>query len=483
MSNPEPATSLLPADTTEVGSVFVSNYPPYSFWTEDAVSEVHRVLAEPPRPDTPLGLYMHIPFCRKRCKFCYFRVYTDKNASQVEEYVEALAREARLYAQQEAVKQRPVKFVYFGGGTPSFISVKHLKSLVEKVQRELPWDEVEEIAFECEPGTLTRSKLEAIKEIGVTRLSLGVEHFDDEILRENGRAHVSKEIYKVLPWIADLGFEQLNIDLIAGLVGESWDSWKGAVEKTLEIAADSVTIYQLELPYNTVYSKSKLSGEGGPAIADWSTKRQWQAYAMERLAEEGYEVSSAYTMVKAKPGQPQRKPFVYRDALWQGADLLPLGVSSFGHLSGVHVQNLASWTPYLEAVAAGKLPIKRGFVTTAEERLTREMILQLKRGYLEKGPFQKKFGVDILEKFSEPFGALQEAGVLTVDGDRLELSQEGLLRVDQLLPAFYDAKYQGARYTGDSGVGLSSWGVGARVSDGLESHSGLDSLVVAREAS
>ncbi|MCH9649930.1 MAG: coproporphyrinogen III oxidase family protein [Deltaproteobacteria bacterium] len=445
MSNPEPATSLLDSQATEVGSVFVSNYPPYSFWSETAVPEVHRVLGEPPRPNTPLGLYLHIPFCRKRCKFCYFRVYTDKNASQVEEYIGAVVREARLYAEQAALSQRPVNFVYFGGGTPSFISVKHLKQLVEQVQEVFPWDQVEEVAFECEPGTLTRSKLEAIKEIGVTRLSLGVEHFDDEILRENGRAHVSKEIYRVLPWITDLGFDQLNIDLIAGLVGETWDSWRGAIDKTLEVSPDSVTIYQLELPYNTVYSKSKLAGDEGPSVADWQTKRQWQAYAMERLGEEGYEVSSAYTMVKKK--QAGSRPFVYRDALWQGADLLPLGVSSFGHLSGVHFQNLSGWTPYLNAVGEGELPISRAFVTTADERLTREMILQLKRGYLLAAPFQEKFGVDIRERFAEPFGALRESGLLKEEQDHLRLSPEGLLRVDQLLPAFYDVKYQGARYT------------------------------------
>ena len=445
MSNPEPATSLLDSRATEVGSVFVSNYPPYSFWSQDAVPEVHRVLAEPPRLDAPLGLYLHIPFCRKRCKFCYFRVYTDKNASQVEQYVEAVAREASLYAEQAALQGRPVNFVYFGGGTPSFISVKHLKQLVEQVQAVFPWDQVEEVAFECEPGTLTRSKLEAIKEIGVTRLSLGVEHFDDEILRENGRAHVSKEIYRVLPWIADLGFDQLNIDLIAGLVGESFDSWRGAVDKTLEVAPDSVTIYQLELPYNTVYSKSKLEGGEGPSVADWQTKRQWQAYAMERLAEEGYEVSSAYTMVKKGTGQS--RPFVYRDALWQGADLLPLGVSSFGHLSGVHFQNIAGWAPYLEAVGESRLPVSRAFVTSADERLTREMILQLKRGYLASEPFLEKFGVDIRQRFAQPFRELRESGLLREEPGQLRLSPEGLLRVDQLLPAFYDPKYQGARYT------------------------------------
>ena len=443
MSNAEPATSGVVAEDTEVGSVFVSNYPPYSFWTEDQLPALREALASGPRPGVPLGLYVHIPFCRKRCKFCYFRVYTDKNASQVEEYIAAVNREAELYRDQPALAERPADFVYFGGGTPSFISVKHLRQLVEGLRQRFDWSRMREFAFECEPGTLTRSKLEAIRDIGVTRLSLGVEHFDDKILAENGRAHVSKEIYRVLPWIRELDFPQLNVDLISGLVGESWGTWKETVEKTLEIAPDSVTIYQLERPYSTVYSKARLEGDGGPVVADWETKRQWQAYAIDRMEECGYEVSSAYTLVK----KGSRDPFVYRDSLWEGADLLPLGVSSFGHLSGVHFQNDASWKGYLDRVGAGELPLARAFATTSDERLTRELILQLKRGYLALEPLSEKFSVDVKERYRPALEVLERQDWLRLEDDRIRLSRAGLLRVDQLLPVFYDEKYRGSRYT------------------------------------
>ena len=142
----------------------------------------------------PLGLYLHIPFCRKRCHFCYFRVYTDKNAREVEQYLDLLAREWELYAATPAVAGRPFNFVYFGGGTPSFLSTKQLQGLVDRLNASGAWDGAEEITFECEPGTLTEAKLAAIREMGVTRLSLGVENFDDRILELNGRAHRSPEI-------------------------------------------------------------------------------------------------------------------------------------------------------------------------------------------------------------------------------------------------------------------------------------------------
>ena len=439
----EPATSRLDLKETEVGSVFVSNYPPYSFWREDQKPEALRALQTPPASENTLGLYLHIPFCRKRCKFCYFRVYTDKNSAQVEEYVDALAREVEIYSERPAVQNRPLKFVYFGGGTPSFISVKHLKELAKRTQAAISWDGAEEVTFECEPGTLSQSKLEAIREIGVTRLSLGIENFDDFVLRENGRAHLSKEVYDVQPWIEALNFDQLNIDLIAGMVGETWATWKDNVSKTIDYDPDSVTIYQMELPFNTVYTQL-LSEDGGAVhVADWPTKRDWHQYAFEEMERAGYTLSSAYTMVK----QGKQCHFVYRDAVWPGTDMLGKGVASFGHMSGVHMQNSASWNDYLTALQSGELPLKRAFVASEEEQLVREMILQLKLGRIRTGYFISKFGVEITEKFSQAFQRLVDEGMLTFDAEEVRLTVRGLLRVDQLLPEFYSEVYRNSRYT------------------------------------
>jgi len=148
----------------EVGSYFVATYPPFSVWSSDAVErEALPALATAPDSAVPLGLYLHIPFCRKRCHFCYFRVYTDKNAQEVNRYLDVLAREWELYAQQPAIAGRPLNFVYFGGGTPSFLSTQQLQGLVSRITAVTPWTGAEEITFECEPGTLTEHKLKAIR--------------------------------------------------------------------------------------------------------------------------------------------------------------------------------------------------------------------------------------------------------------------------------------------------------------------------------
>ena len=160
------------ATKTEVGSYFISNYPPFSQWRTEELPQIEAALASPPTRETPLGLYLHIPFCRKRCKFCYFRVYTDKNAHDVETYVRALEREIELVSEQPVMGGRPFRFVYFGGGTPSFLSAKQLTALVDRLRRHVNWDHAEEVTFECEPGTLSEPKVKTLKELGVTRLSL-----------------------------------------------------------------------------------------------------------------------------------------------------------------------------------------------------------------------------------------------------------------------------------------------------------------------
>jgi oxygen-independent coproporphyrinogen-3 oxidase len=421
------------SDATEPGSYFISNYPPFSRWRADAVPEVLSAFASPPTA-AELGLYLHVPFCRKRCKFCYFRVYTDVAASDVERYSLALAGEAALTAATPAVAGRPLRYVYFGGGTPSFLSVKQLERLVAGLHASFGWDDAEEVTFECEPGTLSEPKVQALKSLGMTRISLGVENFDDAILEANGRAHLSAEILRAWDWISAAGFPSTNVDLIAGMVGETFESWRRTVDRTLALGADSVTIYQLELPYNTVFVRDAKDGGGTVPVADWPTKRAWVDWAFDRFGAAGYSVSSAYTLVR----DPARVRFRYRDMLWEGSDLVALGVASFGHLSGLHYQNETQWDDYLGAVESGRLPIQRGLRPTRRELLIREVVLGLKRGRLDTGRLQRKFGIDPRTEWSAVWETFEAGGYLEPGGTDPVLTRHGLLEVDRLLPSFFE---------------------------------------------
>ena len=430
-ASPTPAASK---SSTLAGNYFISNYPPFSFWSEDQKVEVELALNSEPTPGAKLGVYHHIPFCRKRCHFCYFRVYTDKNAKEIQTYLDATITELKSLAERPLIRGRKPHFVYFGGGTPSYLSAKQLHELTDQLKAVLPWDEAEEVAFEGEPGTLNAAKLAAIKQVGVTRLSLGVEHFDDHVLEINGRAHRSGEVYAAYERARAENFAQINIDLIAGMVEETEALWQRNIEETIKLRPDSVTIYQMEVPYNTtIYKEMKAAGKLVAPVADWQTKRRWVKEAFAALESAGYTVKSGYTAVL----NPSRTKFVYRDELWSGADLLGLGVASFSHAAGVHYQNLTELEPYLAAVAAGEQPIKRAFRTSPEERMIREFILQMKLGHVRLDYFTEKFRVDIAQRFATQLEHLGAEGLLTVGRDEIRLSRDGLLCVDTLLHEFF----------------------------------------------
>lgn len=437
------ATDTTTSSTTEVGSYFISNYPPFSQWKRDRVEEALSALDGEPDRSVPLGMYIHIPFCRKRCKFCYFRVYTQQNADTIKNYVDALDREVQLLKDQQGLSGRSLRFVYFGGGTPSYLSARQLHMLRERLSQSVSWDNAEEVTFECEPGTLSLEKVQTLKEIGITRVSLGVENFNDQLLEENGRAHLSPEIGRAYEWIQQVGFPQVNIDLIAGMVGETDENWHACIERAIEMDPDNITIYQMELPFNTVYSKEILEEGIESPVADWPTKRRWANEAIDRLLAAGYQLSSGNELVKNR----DTDHFVYRDNLFRGSDIVAVGVSSFGHFQGVHYQNIDELEPYLTAVQEGRLPVNRALTPTAHQLLIREWILQMKEGQVSARPFRAKFGVNPLEEFAQPLANQQRAGYLEVDGDEVRLTRKGLLQVDSLLPEYFEEQHREVRYT------------------------------------
>jgi oxygen-independent coproporphyrinogen-3 oxidase len=179
-------------------------------------------------------------------------------------------------------------------------------------------------------------------------------------------------------------------------------------------------------------------------VASWSTKRRWVDEAFSALERAGYTIGSAYTAVRDR----DRTKFIYRDRLWQGADLAGLGVASFGHINGVHMQNLDTWEAYSAKIREGALPLSRAYRPDQDERLIRELVLQLKLGRVRPAYFAGKYGADILQRFDEPLRSLRDDGFLAeASRDAVSLTRAGLLRVDSLLPRFFQAEHAGIRYT------------------------------------
>lgn len=419
---------------------FVSNYPPFSAWSDARVDVALAALDRPPVAGVPLGLYVHVPFCRKRCKFCYFKVYTETPSAEIRAYVDAVKAEAKMMASKAFIGGRKLDFVYIGGGTPSFLSGDQIRELFDAIRSSFDVAPDAEITFECEPGTVRGPKIEVLRDLGVTRISLGVESWDPNVLEINGRAHEAKHIEPAYALCRDLGIPQINIDLVAGLVAETEETWATCIEKTVALAPDSVTIYQMEIPrQSAVWRALNGQGELGGTIVDIPTRRRWAREAFEALMAAGYSMTSGYTAVRNE----SKNRFVYRDRLWHGSDMIPLGVSSFGLVSGVHMQNDKNLKTYLETIGRGGLAIQRGYAMSQEEQLIRELILQLKLGEISLAYFRDKFGVDLRVRFERELADLSRREMVRVESDRVVVTWDGLLRVDQWLWDFFQPEHAG----------------------------------------
>lgn len=429
------------------GNYFVATYPPFSAWNEDGARRFGQALDAAPRAAArPLGLYLHIPFCEKRCDFCYYLSYEGR-LRHGDEYVAALLREMRLYAARPAMTGANIDFVYFGGGTPSVLSRAQLRALFEGLQQVRPWDRAREVSFECAPRSAGGDKLRLVRDLGVTRVSLGVQEFDDRVLALNGRVHDVAHVERAYEAIREIGFDVVNLDLIAGLVGQTDSGFEAAVERAIGLDPESVTIYQLEIPLNTPLYRS-LEGEHDragrePAPAPWPVRRARLQRGFELLERAGYTVRSAYTAVKS----PRKQGFVYQDEQYRGADLLGLGASSFSCLGGIQQQNVAALDGYLRRVGAGELPLWRGYAMSAEERLVREFVLQLKLGRVDFAALPSAPGANVTERFRPALADLVDRRLAAVDARGVTLTREGLLQVDRLVPSFYLPRHRELRYS------------------------------------
>lgn len=427
------------------GNYFVATYPPFSAWRKNLAPELPRLLASqtPARHDAPWGLYVHIPFCAQRCQFCYYLSFSDQSLHQMDAYVDALIEELAIYRQLPSLAERKLGFVYFGGGTPSLLLTKNLRRLMAALQSLFPWCDAEEVAFECAPRTATRGKLVALRQAGVNRISLGVQQLNDDVLRMNGRIHRVIDVERAYEAIQSVGFDEVNLDLIAGLVGQTEGGFRTSLDRVLQMGPDSITIYQLEIPQYTPLYQAMGCDELPGELPTWNEKHARLAYAFRRMEEEGYALRSAYSATRGS----RRPRFAYQVEQYRGADLVGIGTSSFSYVGGVHYQNHASLEAWMKDVGEGRLPVARAYVLSPEEQLRREFVLQLKLGAVDLVRLNQKYGVAASSLFAQPLADLAQRGWLTFDEAQVTLTREGLLRADRLLPAFYLPVHRDIRYS------------------------------------
>jgi oxygen-independent coproporphyrinogen-3 oxidase len=432
------------AEPTE-GNYFVAAYPPFSCWRKESAGAIPQPLRDPGAnpPSESFGLYVHVPFCAHRCQYCYYLSYAGKSRGQMADYLAALLRELAAYHNLPAFAGRKVGFVYFGGGTPSLLPADDIRRLLAGLQEIFPWDAAEEVTFECAPLSATPGRLRELRAAGVNRVSLGVQQLDDVVLGLNHRVHEVEDVERAWAALREADFDEVNVDLMAGLVGETEATFRDGLERVLRMGPGSVTIYQLELPLNTPLYRDWREGRLAGDLPDWDTKRARVAYAFHCLEASGYALRSAYAAAR----NCRHRRFVYQEEQYRGADVLGIGAASFSYVNGLHYQNAPSLDAYLARMAEGRLSIDRIYLLNEDERLVREFVLQLKLGFVEAGRFRDRFGVEISDRFGGPLQYFEDRGWLIYDRSGVALTRAGLLRVDRLLPAFYLPEHRGLRYS------------------------------------
>jgi oxygen-independent coproporphyrinogen-3 oxidase len=429
-----------------VGNYFVAAYPPFSTWQPEQVPALSDALNQP-NPKTPLGLYIHLPFCQKKCDYCYYLSFIAQPAKVIERYLKSVADELALYSERRAVGGRPLAFVYFGGGTPSMLTPAQVRELASNLKRSLPWKDVPEVTFEVAPRSVRSDFLNTLRDVGITRISMGVQSFDDELLKLNGRVHLREDVLRAYRLIQETGFETgfdwVNLDLMCGLLGETDVKWQDTVQQVIRLAPESVTIYQTEIPHNTQLYRDLKNNSLPAEPPSWPIKRARLDYAFGELHRAGYAIVSAYNAVR----DPAKHEFQYQKHLWSGGDMLGLGVASFGYFGGVHYQNHVTLDNYESFVSERSFPVWRAFELEERDQMIREFILQLKCGHVEAAYFREKFAVDINRLFFDQLYSLYSQRLLIFTASGVQLTTEGLLKVDRLLPQFYDAHFRDVRYT------------------------------------
>lgn len=395
---------------------FITNFPNFQHWKPTDASA--------PGVKKPLNVYIHIPYCIQRCSYCYYHTVNLKGkerVQQINQYADALCKETDLAVEYFDLTDRPVVSIYFGGGTPTLMEENHFEQILNRLRQYLNIDDPE-ITIEAEPVTLTEKKAQMIKNVGVTRISLGVQSLNDDIIKHSNRFDTAKKALKAIE-IAQSTGATVNIDLMSGLAEETMDTWAHSVNTAIASGVDSITVYKMDLYANTSYYKSIRSDQ-----LDLPTDEQeseFMRYALDRFNQEDYRPWSFFTFTKGGMNVHKHSP-----SIWRGEDLCSLGSSAFGILGNWHYQNSSDLSKYISKIDAGELPISRSYEMNCKEQMIRAVVLGMKLVSIDLDHFQQRFGLRLERLCASTIAQLSDEGYVVLADNRLSMTEKGILHGD-----------------------------------------------------
>ncbi len=377
-------------------------------------------------------LYVHVPFCSGICTYCsYARSAKEENDPAIDIYLEGLSREAALLREAAGQIRIPLESIYIGGGTPTILNGKKLEKFFNIIEQNFDLAENGEYSLEGSPETITSDKINTAFEFGVNRVSIGVESFDDNILRRMQRRHNASSIFHALDKIRQEGIDNIDFDLIRGFVGQTPLEMETDLLGVKKAQVSSVTSYQFN-----VKRKSKDYKNLNEMEHSYHKKQSDQLFLHllfnEGMTQLGYYQLPIDTYI-------QNKTHVYRHQMLKWQDMtnqIVLGPGAYGYLNNTQFINLVGKS-YYNSIREGRLPVAREIKLSPEEVMRRRLIFGLKTGLARKD-FAKDYGMDILETpFSKTLENLIDVGVIVMDSDNVSLNEIGSLFADWIQQCFY----------------------------------------------
>ena len=363
-----------------------------------------------------IGLYIHIPFCRQKCLYCDFPSWAGKEG-QMQAYVDALT--AEIQAQGKRYANREVISVFFGGGTPTALEIPMLAQLMRAVSESFRGAADAEITTEANPGTLSFEMAAALKKMGFNRLSMGVQAWQNSILRSLGRIHTIEEFLENYHAVRQAGFENVNVDLMFALPGQTMAEWQETLRHIVALKPEHISAYSLILEEGTPFCESYREGELHPVSEE--TDREMYHWAVDYLAEQGYRQYEISNFARA--GRQSRHNCIY----WRAEEYLGLGLGAHSYMDGVRFHNGYDLQAYISA-EGNPLRLREDAERLTEADALAEFMflgLRLTEG-VSFARFRQRFGKEMDAVYGRELRELTELGLLVREKDGVRLSRRGV---------------------------------------------------------
>ncbi len=384
-----------------------------------------------------LGIYIHIPFCIKKCSYCDFNSYSSMEGI-INEYVEAVKKEFSLYSPE--LKDYGIISIFFGGGTPTILESGQLIVILELCRRLFNLTTDAEITIEANPETFTADKLSELRKGGFNRISIGVQSFNDRFLKKLGRIHDSKKAYQGILSARDAGFKNISIDLMFGIPDETLSDWESDIKTAIELNPEHISTYNLTIEKGTLFEKLYSEAKASHCLPDEDRQLEMYEKGIELLIKSGYEHYEISNFAK------HGKKCLHNQIYWRNEEYLGIGAGAYSYINGERRWNLKNPMEYIEAIKSEELRVKKGVLQNSKlkaqssqlisgsERLemkgvmgeTIMMGLRMLEG-INLQNFKKRFGVEIKSTFSDVISRLLSNNLIIFDNGNLKLTHKGLL--------------------------------------------------------